>query len=57
MSSSVNNAKMYTSGFVDNVMFSHNRANSDDVMFGRVRQMVAPGWITLSPIDLLIYDY
>jgi len=30
-----------TSGFVDEVVFSHNGAKSDDVMFGRVRQVTA----------------
>jgi len=30
-------------GFVDDVMFSHNGTTCDDVGFGRVRQVAAPG--------------
>jgi len=43
-SSSNDNANtLCTSGFADDVMFSHNGENqSDDVMFGRVNQMAAP---------------
>jgi len=49
-----------TSGFVDDVMFSRmgpiGQNQSDDVMFGRVRQTTTRGRSLLSPIVLLYYN-